>query len=137
VTQFDPQQGEQIQTRTLALLVTAEQLHRLRWRYAHDPEVTADLWTVTAALLNWHAGSSQRTKLALHGDRPPASELTTEQAAEQAGVTVRAIQRAITEGRIAATRRGNRWWIKPGDLARYASRRRAPGGQDDDTADRG
>lgn len=123
MTELDPEQGEQIHTRTLALLVTPEQLRRLRWRYAHDPEVSADLWTVTEALLNWHAASSKRSKVALTGEPESPSDLTTDQAAEQAEVSVRAIQLAIEEGRLPATKRGGRWWIKPGDLARYASRR--------------
>ncbi|MFI7134202.1 helix-turn-helix domain-containing protein [Nonomuraea sp. NPDC050153] len=118
-----PQQGEQIHARTLALLVNVDQLRRLRWRYAHDPEVSADLWRVTEALLNWHAGGTDSTEMAPSVPPVSPSELTVAQAAAIAGVKPNAIYRAIGENRIHATERHGRYFIERAEAARYASRR--------------
>lgn len=53
----------------------------------------------------------------------PPRPLTTTEAAERLGITLRAVQQAARRGRLKARRHGMAWMILPRDLEEYAASR--------------
>jgi excisionase family DNA binding protein len=109
-----------VSARVLGLLADETRLRRLRVMYAADAQLRAELLVLSAVLL----GSGDGTKVAVAASAPADLELLdTATAAQRAAVTARAIRKAISEHRLAATRVSGRWLIHPADLARYVLER--------------
>ena len=71
---------------------------------------------------------SSWVKAEAHGDGPRRCEeerLSVADAASSAGVTPRAVRKAIASGRLTATRQGRDWSIDPADLELYKRKREA------------
>jgi excisionase family DNA binding protein len=81
-----------------------------------DPAAYEVLAALRLAALAHRSGNG--TKVAApQPDRPPLDLwLTTDQAAQQAGVTDRCIRKWIAQHRLPATRHGGRWLINPTHL---------------------
>ncbi|MFS0883978.1 helix-turn-helix domain-containing protein [Aeromicrobium sp. 179-A 4D2 NHS] len=90
-----------------------------------DPEASAVLEDIRLAALLW-AGSASGTE----GDRAPEPDarskwFTTGQAASHLGITREAVGKACREGRLTATRTGDRWVIGREDLEQFRAARAA------------
>jgi excisionase family DNA binding protein len=109
-----------ISGRLLGQLVTQERLRRLRIAHRADKDLYSELLTLSAVLL----GSATGTKVVVTAGPPGESGLLgTATAARRAGATPRAIRKAISEHRLAATRISGRWLIRPADLNAYIRNR--------------
>ncbi|WP_090860076.1 helix-turn-helix domain-containing protein [Nocardioides lianchengensis] len=116
-----------ISARTAAWLERNANLSALRVRVrGTDPETSAHLEQIRYAALSWR-GSATGTEAATEAE--PASEsdmwLSTVEAADLAGITSRAIRKAIAEGRLASVEVGGRHRISREDLEHYKAARAA------------
>lgn len=93
-------------------------LRRLRIQYRSRPAIFRDLLLLTA-WADQYTGTANGTEIGDTGSPVGPWELTTEQAAELAGVRPRAIRRAISEGRLQATKRAGVWFVDMASLAAY------------------
>lgn len=116
-----------IDARTAAWLERYADLTRLRVRVrGTDPQISRALEELRVVGLTW-LGSATGTDVETKPE--PATEssqwLSTGQAADLAGVTSRAIRKAIEENRLQATRVGERYRISREDLEHYKAARAA------------
>jgi excisionase family DNA binding protein len=100
-----------ISGRLLALLVTQQQLRRLRIAHRADTRLYSELLVLSAVLL----GDADVTKVALAAADGNAWIMTSE-AAQRLGVGVPAVRRALREGRLRGTKRGRLWLVDAADL---------------------
>jgi excisionase family DNA binding protein len=121
-----------VPARVAAILERHADLTALRVRVRGlDPEASAVLEALRAAALCWRSSAlAPQSGTGDDRDAEPAPEsmewLTTGEAADQAGVTSRAIRRAIEDGRLpASTTAGGHNRISPEDLAHYKAVRAA------------
>lgn len=91
-----------------------------------DPEASAVLEALRFAAMSWRSSATGTTD---DTEPEPAQDseqwLTTGQAAELVGVTARAIRKAVTEGRLSASKVGNHNRISREDLEHYRAARAA------------
>lgn len=109
--------GRPISPETFALL------RRLRVQYCTRPAIFRDLLLLTA-WADQYTSAANGTEIGDSGSPVGPWELTTQQAARMAGVTPRAIRRAISEGRLQATKRAGAWFVDMASFTTYRSHTR-------------
>ncbi|MFD8563898.1 helix-turn-helix domain-containing protein [Streptosporangium canum] len=114
-----------VSARTVALLATHTDLRRLRIAYRSDPQVYADLLLISVVALAEQTGRADATEIAIQAPFEQQSNMTTSQVAHHLGITADAVRRAVREGRLTATKHGDRWMVTPTDLATYRAHRAA------------
>ncbi|MGV9600795.1 helix-turn-helix domain-containing protein [Streptosporangium sandarakinum] len=114
-----------IHPRTVAILAEHLDFRRLRIAYRADPEVYADLVTLTVLALAARTGRADATEMVIRTPIEQHSNMTTNQVAQHLGITADAVRRAVREGRLTATKHGAQWVVTPEDLAAYRIRRAA------------
>src|SRR5687767_9174174 len=107
-----------VSARTCAWLERYAGLSSLRVKVRGiDPEVSAHLEQIRYAAMSWRDSATGTTE---DTNPEPASEssqwLSTGQAADLAGVTSRAIRKAIAEARLPATEVGGRYRVSREDV---------------------
>jgi excisionase family DNA binding protein len=121
--------GAVIPGRVAALIYATTDLAKVRTsRRGVDPEVDAALMALAIAALRWRSSATGTEDAPT--PEPPASSswLTTTQAAGLAGVTDRAVRKAIAAGQLDATNVGGRYRISRENLEQYRARRnKCPG----------
>lgn len=115
-----------VPARVAALMETRAGVRRLRVQLRGlDPEASAVLEDIRYAALAWH-GSAVGTDVYESPEPQPKSELVTpSQAADLIGITVRAIRKALTEGRLSGNKVGGVWQIRREDVEHYRAARAA------------
>lgn len=84
-----------------------------------DADVSAVLTALALAAAETTAAGSSTTASGAGVAGQLQQQLNTRAAADQLGITPRAITLAISQGRLAATKRDGRWLIARHDLDRY------------------
>lgn len=102
-------------------------LARLRMEHRGvDPDIDDGLLALAVAGTAWRerrgGGAASGTGEDGEPEPDPQSTLTTTQAATLLGVSERAVRRACAEGRLDATRHGDRWAIDREAVAFYRGR---------------
>lgn len=116
-----------ISARTAAWLERYAGLSALRVRVrGTDPQISAELQELRVAAMSWR-GSATGTEEAAKPEPDTESDqwLSTGEAALVAGVTDRAIRKAISDGRLPATDSSGRHRISREDLEHYRAARTA------------
>ena len=116
-----------LDARTCAWLERYAGLSSLRVKVrGTDPHISAQLEAVRFAAMSWR-GSATGTRDDTEPEPPTQSEqwLSTGQAADLAGVTSRAIRKAISDARLPANDVGGRYRISREDLEHWKSARAA------------
>lgn len=115
-----------LDARTCAWLEHYANLTALRVRVrGTDPEISKELEEIREAALHWRSsatGTERDTKPELAAE---SEWLSTGQAADLAGVTSRAIRKAIADGRLQANVIGGLYRISREDLEHYRAARAA------------
>lgn len=112
-----------ISARTVALLASHADLRRLRIAYRSDPELYNDLLLLSVVALANQTGRADTTEIAIRQPLEQQSNMTTNQVAQHLGLTADAVRRAVREGRLTATKHGDRWMVTPTDFATYRANR--------------
>jgi excisionase family DNA binding protein len=119
--------GVVISARTAAWLERYAGLTSLRVRVrGTDPDISRQLEEIRYAAMAWR-GSATGSQVAAGAEPPTQSGvwLTSGQAASLAGVSSRAIRKAISTGRLSATAVDGRYRISREDLEHYRAARAA------------
>jgi excisionase family DNA binding protein len=104
----------------LVLLVKAGLREYRIARRGENRRVDDVLVEMTAAAIRWRESTGNGHHVAPTQDTgTPSQWLTTTQAAQRARVSDRTIRRAITDGRLPATRHGHAYAINRDDIDRY------------------
>ncbi|HET9255486.1 MAG TPA: helix-turn-helix domain-containing protein [Pseudonocardiaceae bacterium] len=93
------------------------------YRRAHrgeNPRVDQTLVDLTTVALRYRTLAERgHNRAPGSATGPPSRQLTTNQAADRAGVSARTIRRAITEGRLPAHRVGRTYVLDVGDVEQW------------------
>ncbi|HEY3530390.1 MAG TPA: helix-turn-helix domain-containing protein [Nocardioides sp.] len=116
-----------VPARIAAVLERYADLSSLRVRTRGvDPEATAVLEALRYAAMSWRSSACAEPRTTPRRNLPQTREwLDTGEAADLAGVTSRAIRKAIKEARLPATKVGGWYRISREDLEHYKAARAA------------
>lgn len=113
--------------RIAALLERAARLDELRTKArGRDPEFDNVMLALHQAAIEWRTSTYGSTRDTDGEEERTSTWVGTSSAANQLGISRRAIQQAIDEQRLPAQMIENRWQIDRTDLAQYKASRRTP-----------
>jgi hypothetical protein len=112
-----------ITARTASVLVRHLPIRRLRIAFRDDAQIYPVLLALEELASGYENGSGVGTELAIANGTAEDNRVTVLQAARKAGVTARAIIKAIDSGRLDAHKTGPIWQITERSLARYIAAR--------------
>jgi len=112
-----------ITSRAANVLIRHLPLRHLRIAFRDDSQVYPALLALAELAVSYESGSGAGTGIDIETAPDNDSRVTVLQAARRAGVTARAIIKAIDDGRLDAYKVGPIWQISERSLARYVRER--------------